>query len=102
MRFRVIFAEREAVEVEANQFEFTAAGGLVLTWVETTEQYQQTPQGMVKMRIPVSTEVRGAWSRDARWVEIQDITAESDPEPASDPIVAPVGAVPILSRGELQ
>jgi hypothetical protein len=83
MRFRVIFAEREPVEVEANEFEFTAAGGLVLVWKEF--ELVRDPQNLgLQHRVPRSVELRGAWSRDARWTEVQQI--EEDEGGVSAPL----------------
>ena len=72
MRFRVHFAEREPVDVEANEFEFTAAGGLVLTRKEF--QMVSDPRDItVRHRVPIAVELAGAWSRHACWLEVEQL-----------------------------
>jgi len=76
---RVHFAERESAEYDANEIEFTAAGAVILRRVELTEVAD--PRDIrVKHRIPAAPPVLlGAWSRDARWVHVEEFGAAERP-----------------------
>jgi hypothetical protein len=76
---RVHFAERESAEYDANEIEFTAAGAVILRRVELAEVVN--PQDVrQKMRVPTGPPVLlGAWSRDARWVHVEEFEAAQRP-----------------------
>lgn len=80
---RVTFLEREPVECEPNEIEFTASGAVVLRVVEFAEQYQNGPQGPAKVRVPVASRLLHAFSPAAGWVAVEEV---GEPEPDRSPL----------------
>lgn len=75
---RVHFAEREPVVLDPNEIEFTAAGGVVFRHQELVEMTD--PQDLrVKRWVPAGPpRLLGAWSRDARWTQVEEIEPENE------------------------
>lgn len=81
---RVHFAEREPIDYDANDLEFTAAGGVIVKRVQFKRV--TNPQNVAEHRLIASNpQVLDAWSRDARWTRVENLDpdAEAEPVPAA-------------------
>jgi hypothetical protein len=74
---RIYFAEREPIDLEANEIDFTAAGGVILRRVEFRRV--PNPQNLSEYRMEASNpQLVRAFSRDSHWTEVENIELDQD------------------------
>lgn len=74
---RIHFAEREPIDIDANQVEFTAAGGVTFHRVDV--RLETNPQNIKETRMVASNpQFLWAFSAAAKWTKVENIEPDHE------------------------